>query len=229
MLRVTASFQVTAQEQSALVNWKSAFSGRCILEHAVTNACRSQIFDDLFILTDLPELPVNKLFFSVPVKKLPFWHVTEDMDFLAKNCRLLPPSLNLLDQAERLGDVHFFLSWRMPRIQWFTFEKMFHALLEDRLAARMVGTHPVDPNLFIQTDSTDGMNNFFPVWSDSGADRQRVPQLFRTQPIAAIHVRRQRASHPETAGFPLSLEESLVIRKPLDLELAAFYYNRQRT
>lgn len=228
MLKVTASFQVTVQENSDSITWQTELKEHCLLEHAVKNVLSSHFIDEVYILTDIPELLEMKTLFGAFVRQISYWHVIDDMNSLDKNCRLLTPSLNVLQMVDQLGELHFFLSWRMPLINTSTIEKMYHALLEDRIAARAVGMYPVDPNLFIEFNRSDGRQDFFPVWSDLGADRQRVQQLYRTYPIVAVHVNRQKEFCPESLGFQLPVEDSLEIQCERDIALGEFYLDRKK-
>lgn len=224
MIWVTASIIVLARDQSDAISWESILSGKSLLQRAVDTARATDELDDIFILTDFKAVLASQEALGVEIKQLPPWLFNHRIDLISKQGWHVNQELLALSEMDALGDIHFFLNWRMPLLTTRSLGKMYQTLLEDRIAARVVGIYPVDPNLFMRLA---GKDSYFPVWADVGSDRQDVPQLYRAGAVGVVHTHRQSESIPESKGFCLSREQGLEILEVEDLDLAAFYLKKR--
>jgi len=220
MIQLTASVIVLSADLSDSVSWDSILAGRTLIQHCIDNAKQIPVLDQIYVLTDNETLLRQKAVSGVQIKKIPEWLTNHHIDLISKDAWQVNYGLERLQELSVLGEVHFFLNWRMPLTGPITFEKMYHNLLEDRLAARVTGIYPVDPNLFMFHNSN---HSLFPVWADPGADRQRVPQLFRQLPLGVIHTGRHKGICPESKGYVVTRTEGLVIYDAEYLDMAAFF------
>lgn len=220
MIQVTASVIVLSADFSDSVSWDSTLAGRPLIQHCIDNAKQIPVLDQIYVLTDNETLLRLKAVYGVQIKKIPEWLTNHQIDLISKDVWQVNYGLERLQELSVLGEVHFVLNWRMPLVRPITFEKMYHNLLEDRLAARVTGIYPVDPNLFMFQNSN---HSLFPVWADPGADRQRVPQLFRQLPLGVIHTRRHKGICLESKGYVVPRAEGLVIHDAEYLDMAAFF------
>lgn len=211
-------------EQSKEISWKTDLAQKNLLNHTVENALKVREIDEIFIVTDIKELQACGHFKEVKIKPLDQGKPAPVIDLVNKDAWRVNNIFNLLSELDVLGDVHFFLNWRMPLLGAAVLEQMYHTLLEDRVAARVVCVYPVDPNLFTRFNGDD---SYFPVWADIGADRQNVPQLYRSLTAGVIHRNRHKEIIPESKGFTISRQQGLEILEPDDLELAEFYLDKK--
>lgn len=224
-MRVLGLVFVSARECAPGLDWSTPFGGGSLLGRAVATLRATPNVDEVFVCTDAPGLD------TLPgdcgeasLRRLPDWFFDYKLPAFSKEHWLLTRALSALEEAGAGADVLLLHDWRAPLVTSRTLERMYHALLEDRVAARVAAIYPVDPNLFMIVPGNDG---FFPVWSDPGADRQMIPQLFRNLEIGAVHPKRLRMPIPETRGQRVSREEGLVLEGPEGLELAEFHLARR--
>jgi CMP-N-acetylneuraminic acid synthetase len=223
-MKVHGVICVSARDCGGEFGWATPFDGGTLLSRAVATLRATPNVDEVFIVTDEPELLARAAEQSAPVRGLPGWFFDFKLPFFSKEHWLLTRALSALNEAGVGADVLLALDWRAPLVSSRTLERMYHRLLEDRVAARITGMYPVDPNLFMILPDSGA---FFPVWSDPGADRQSIPQLYRTLDIGALHPARLLMPIPETKGLRIPREEGLVIERAEHLDLAAFYLARR--
>jgi hypothetical protein len=217
---------VSARECRPGLTWSTPFAGGTLLGRAVGTLCATPNVDKTFVLTDEPGLlaEAGARDLGCCVRELPGWFFDYKMPFFSKEHWLLTRAITALSEAGAGAEVLVVHDWRAPLVTPRTLERMYHKLLEDRVASRVTAIYPVDPNLFIILPDSGA---FFPVWSDPGADRQMIPQLYRNLQIGVVHPGRLLMPIPETKGQRLPREEGLVLEKPEDMELAAFYLARR--
>lgn len=204
--------------------------GSSLLCRAVRTLAATPNVDEVVVATDAPDLQaLPEGCEGARLVRLPGWFFDFKLPAFSKESWLLSRALDALEQAGAGADVILVHDWRAPLVTPRTLERMYHALMEDRVAARVAAIYPVDPNLFMIMPGESGEGKFFPVWSDPGADRQMIPQLFRNLEIGAFFPRRLRMPIPETRGHQLGREEGLVAEDAEGLELAHFYLERRKT
>ena len=224
-MKVTGLCLVSARECLSDLDWSTELSGQSLLARALDTLAATPNVDERLVLTDQSKLAQLGCVEDVAVRLVPGWFFDFKLAFYSKEHWLLSRAASALTEAGACGDVLVHLDWRNPLVTARTLEKMYHGLLDDRVAARTVGVYPVDPNLFAKLSHME--EKFFPVWADPGADRQMIPQLYRTMETGVVHVARMLMPIPETKGITLSREEGLTLQCLEHLELAAFYLDRR--
>ncbi|WP_320040084.1 hypothetical protein [uncultured Desulfobacter sp.] len=220
-MKITATFIVLEQDAIKGISWKSKLFHRNLLEHGIEHASQIPLIDELFILTDMDELLCQDTVAGYSVQKIWPWSIEERMDFLTCDWNRIYQQNLVLEKAGVVSDVHFFLDWRLPLLSAKSWEQMYHFLLEDRVAARVVPIYPEDPNLYTPLgDISSG--RLFGVWSHPNKDRQKVPQLYRTFNACVTHRRRLGQPEPLTKGFCVPLIECVQTHSSQELQLAAF-------
>lgn len=207
---------------SGALSFAARLGGRSLLERAVETLAATPEVDAVHVLTDDPALAAAGRVGPARTALAPDWFWTCGLAFFSKEHWLLARALDALGGLGITADVLFVLTWRTPLLTARSLERMYHRLLEDRVAARVAGINPVDPNLYIRLRESA----FFPVWGDLGADRQKIPQLYRFAQAGVLRPDRLLRPMPETAGFELPDGEDLVLTHDEDLDLAAFYLAR---
>lgn len=219
-MRVTATLMALAKDAANGVSWTSQVCGRSLLAIGVQTAREIPLIDDLAILTDDPALLAQGECLGAPVKEMWPWSVKHRMDFLTCDAFFNYQQRVALEKSGMLGDVHFFLDWRLPLLPARTYERMYHRLLEHRVAARVIPIYPEDPNLY--TPSGPDPDMLFAVWAHPGRDRQYVPQLYRAFGACVAHMRRLELHSPLTIGFEAPLVQCLEATSPEQMEIIRY-------
>ncbi len=216
------------RERQGGLCWTTPLEGAPLLARAVNTLAATPNVDEVLVATDAPDLTaLPEGCEGAGLVRLPGWFFDFKLPAFSKEAWLITRALDALEEAGAGADVLVVHDWRAPLVTPRTLERMYHALLEDRVAARVAAVYPVDPNLFMIMPGVDGDGRFFPVWSDPGADRQMIPQLYRNLEIGAFFPRRLRMPIPETRGHLLGREEGVMARDAEGLELARFYLARR--
>lgn len=223
-MRISGLCFVRARDKSPDVSWKTELEGASLLTHAVRALSGMPYADEVRVFTDDPELLALGEAAGAAVGGLPDWFFEYNVPFFTKEQWLLTRAMQALREAEALGDVLLVADWRTPLVNARTMETLYHKLMDDRVAARTVATYPLDPNLFLRLDE----EKFFPAWADIGADRQSIPQLYRSLAVGAVRPDRLLMPSPETRGVPVGREQGLRVRDEESLALARFYVQRRK-
>jgi len=182
------------------------------------------VIDAVYIITDDKNLMDRKDFCGADVRPLAPRLARHPFHFLTYEFWRFNYELHGLKETFPLGDVHFFLGWRTPLLKPITLENMYHSLMEDGGASRIVPILPVDPHLYTRLP---GLKRYFPVWCAPGLDRQLAPQLYRVVNVCVIHTKRLLEIIPHTKGYRVTREEGLEIKRESDFELVEFYFQRR--
>ncbi|GAB7081036.1 hypothetical protein [Megalodesulfovibrio paquesii] len=228
-MRVTASFIVLEREASDGVSWDADMAGATQLARAVFQLEQLGLVDDMAVLTDCETLLARAGVAGLPVRRLCPASATERFNHLTCEESRIRHQLQALDQAGLEGDVHFFGAWRMPLLSSRSWERMYHALLEDRIAARVVPLTAEDPNLYTPLGGNIAGGRLFGVWAHPGRDRQEAPQLYRPGLACVAHLQRIRYPQPLTKGVEISLIEAITTLTPEDVPLARALCARNAT
>jgi hypothetical protein len=214
---------VRARDVGAGVSFDTPLEGATLLERAVNALGQMPYADELHVFTDHEGLLARATVAGAKIASLPEWFFEFNVPFFSKEQWLLMRAMQALREAKALGEVLLVADWRTPLVSARMLETMYHKLMDDRVAARAVGTYPLDPNLFLRMSE----ETFFPAWSDIGADRQSIPQLYRSLSVGAVRPDRLVMPAPETRGVPVGREQGLRIRDEESLALARFYIQRR--
>lgn len=206
------------------ISWDTPLNGVTLLEQAVQSLGQMPYTDEVHVLSDSSELLARGSVDGARVSSMPDWFFEYNIPFFTKEQWLLARAMQALDDAGTKGDVLLIADWRTPLVHSRTMEVMYHKLMDDRIAARTAGTYKLDPNLYLRLSE----EKFFPAWADIGADRQNIPQLYRTIKVGAIRPDRLVMPSPETRGIPVTREEGLRVDDQESLELAQFYIRRRK-
>lgn len=218
-MRVTATLMAYTRQASDGLSWSETAGGRTLLSIGVGTAREIPLIDDLAILSDDPDLLAQGVYDGVPVKEIWPWAVKNRMDFLTCDAFVISQQRLALERSGMLGDVHFYLDWRLPLLPARTYEIMYHRLLEHRIAARVVPILAEDPNLY----ATWGpQGELFAVWAHPGRDRQCVPQLYRPFGACVAHLARLDQHAPLTIGHEIPLTHGLEATDPAQLEIIRY-------
>lgn len=222
-MKITGLCFVRARDRAPGVAWDTELEGDNLLSCALRSLSGVPYVDELRVFTDDAELLKREQVAGVAVGGLPEWFFEFNLPFFTKEQWLLMRAVQALREAEALGDVLLVADWRTPLVSARSMETLYHKLMDDRVAARTVATYPLDPNLFLRLEE----EKFFPAWADVGADRQSIPQLFRSLAVGAVRPDRLLMPSPETRGIPVGREQGLRVRDAESLELARFYLRRR--
>lgn len=227
-MRVTASIIVLERDARDGVRWDARMGGMSLLEHAVARLQGLPLVDELAVLTDCDALCDALACAGVPVRRLCPTCTTERFDYLTCEESRIRQQLLALEQAGLAGDVHCFGSWRLPLLSTRSWERMYHALLEDRIAARIVPLTTEDPNLYTPLGGDVAGGRLFGVWAHPGRDRQEAPQLYRPAEACVAHLGRIRYPQPLTKGVEIAMTEAVTVRASEDVPLVHFLWTRQQ-
>lgn len=216
-MKVTAIILLQEKLLPDDVSWDMLLNGKPILQHVVDNCLGFSAIDEIAVATDCDG--VKGSIEGAAVARIPERMAFYPFNFLNATLGRLSMETSCVRAVGFQGDVMAFLPWNMPLLGSMSLERLYHTLLEDMVAARIVPTYPVDPGLHIRLP---GEENFFPVWHAPGIDRQRLPQLYRPAFACFSHQKRIFSGVPVMKGLCLPRHEQLSVNNKEHLELAEY-------
>lgn len=211
-MRVTAAIlALSSIRGGSAALWDADLGGPSVLECVAAALSASGLAEEAAVVTDSPELLARGQCLGLPVRPCPENMLGHPFNFLAVESYRVCQEAGFLRQTGLEGDIVFFLPWNLPLISAHTLERLYHALLEDPLAGRMLPMAPVDPQLYTRLPGEDA---FFPVWAHKGMDRQRIPQLYRSRNLCVAHMGRLQRTLPRVKGLSVSRLELIEAAGP---------------
>lgn len=218
-MKVSASVVVDSRTTAEHM-WTWPICGRGLLDHALDTLKNTCGIDDYFVFTDVQDI-IDRL--SPAGLVVPFMdRFTYNFNFL-DNISLFT-ELYSLKQADRLGDIHFFLDMRFPLIDATILGGMYNKLLETRFAAKVIPTYEIDPNLIMRIGTSD---TFMRLWDSPGLDRQLQPRLMRITGACVVHCKRIAEIQPLTMHYRINRNAGRIIQDKGDIELMQYICNKK--
>lgn len=204
-------------------NWVDDPVAHHSLEAVAANVSAARLADQAAIITDDQALIDLEVCGGVAVRPCPENMRFHPFNFLSVEAYKVGLELDMLRAVGLEAEVALLVSATLPMLGAVTLERLYHALLEDPLAGRVLPLAKVDPQLYARLPGEEG---FFPVWAHRGMDRQRIPQLYRCRMACAVHVDRLTKTLPTIKGVHVSRLELVEVRTAKDMELVRFLRNR---
>jgi CMP-N-acetylneuraminic acid synthetase len=202
--------------------WRAQISGRSILEHIIENCTKSGVIDKFCVMTDDVGLMEHGQDLGAPIFPCPEIDKDIPLNSLSIELYSLYREYYMVQQIGMHEDLTFFIPWNMPLLNGRTLEKMYHTLLDDPLAARIIPISPIDPHLFTKLE---GSGEFFPVWGHKALDRQLIQPLFHLSYASIVHWQRLFKAIPKLAGITIDKTRFFTVESEQDVELAEYLYN----
>ena len=218
-MKITASLVCdTSDENKAL--WSLPLAGTNILDYILHTLQHLSILDDVCIFTNDQVLTGAPDYKGVAVH--PFSErLAYNFNFL-DNIKLHNECFTLI-QSQFLGDVHLFLDIHYPLLQLNSLDCMFHALMENRFAAKIIPVYSIDPHLYIELPEP---GQYINLWGQPGLDRQKHPPLFRAVGSCFLHCIRLREIQPLTFPYEVNRIEGFTLSTAQDIDFIHYVLNK---
>lgn len=220
-MKITASvINDTARDGSPV--WKFPLpAGGNVLDRALGILQQVPILEEICIFSNDPELNDSEKYQGVIVQ--PFdQRLAYNFNFL-DNLKLHNECFTL-QKTGSLGDIHLFLDIHYPLLKAASLLRMFHTLMENRFASKVIPVYSIDPHLYLEIPES---GQYINLWGQQGLDRQHHPPLFRTVGCCFVHCGRLKEMQPLTFPFEISKLEGYRLSSEQDLDFIGYVNGRQ--
>jgi len=203
--------------------WKFSLSaGENVLDNALDILQHVPILEEICIFSNDPELNASEKYQGIVVQ--PFdQRLAYNFNFL-DNLKLHNECFTL-QKTGSLGDIHLFLDIHYPLLQAASLLRMFHSLMENRFASKVIPVYSIDPHLYLEIPGNDQYLN---LWGQQGLDRQQHPPLFRAVGCCFIHCGRLQGMQPLTFPFNINQVEGFKLSSKADTNFVDYVMKNQQ-
>ncbi|NDY56118.1 hypothetical protein G3N56_05075 [Desulfovibrio sulfodismutans] len=180
--------------------WAEPIARTPVLKMVVENCLGSGVVDEAFVLGDFDELCSLPDVGGAKVRRVPGYCSQHHFNFLNMEVRCIDMESAMAAEIGAAADLTFFVAWNLPFIRSRHYELLYHRLLDDPVAARVLPITQVDPQLYMLREST---RKFYPVWCHKGLDRQLIQPLFRPVNACLASWGRLRMTLPKFVGLEM--------------------------
>ena len=200
---------------------KRKICGMPMVHWALKNATDAGFIDEIFVITEDQEIADTARQLNCRVIERPREMLFYYGGFLEHTewTKYVNEKKKAILKAE--PDISVGLNCNICLLEGETLRQMYVKLMEDELASSIFPVVEVEPHLYMINSETGYL---FPIWDDTGLDRQRFPKLYRRIGVAITHNKRLvEIVYNRNLHHVISRKESIDIHSEDDLKIAEMF------